>query len=125
MIDIQEVIEIHNTLITSFGGSNGIRDYNLLISAINRPFAGSGDSEFYPSVHEKAGALIESIIKNHPFIDGNKRIGYVMMRLFLLGHGCDIEASQDEKYEFVIGIASGSASIQDINSWIFSHMKKG
>ena len=124
MIDIQEVLVIHDTLIVQFGGSNGIRDYNLLVSAINRPFTGTGDTEFYPTIHEKAAALIESIVKNHPFVDGNKRTGYVMMRLFLLNNGFDIQASQDEKYTFVIRIASGSLSIEHITSWILEHIKR-
>ncbi|MCF8293844.1 MAG: type II toxin-antitoxin system death-on-curing family toxin [Chitinophagaceae bacterium] len=124
MIDIQEVLVIHDTLIVHFGGSNGIRDYNLLVSAINRPFTGTGDTEFYPTIHEKAAALIESIVKNHPFVDGNKRTGYVMMRLFLLNNGFDIQASQDEKYTFVIRIASGSLSIEHITSWILEHIKR-
>ena len=124
MIDIQEVLVIHDTLIVQFGGSNGIRDYNLLVSAINRPFTGTGDTEFYPTMHEKAAALIESIVKNHPFVDGNKRTGYVIMRLFLLNNGFDIQASQDEKYTFVIRIASGSLSIEHITSWILEHIKR-
>ena len=124
MIDIQEVLVIHDTLIVQFGGSNGIRDYNLLVSAINRPFTGTGDTEFYPTIHEKAAALIESIVKNHPFVDGNKRTGYVMMRLFLLNNGFNIQASQDEKYTFVIRIASGSLSIEHITSWILEHIKR-
>jgi death-on-curing protein len=124
MIDIQEVLVIHDTLIVQFGGSNGIRDYNLLVSAINRPFTGTGDTEFYPTIHEKAAALIESIVKNHPFVDGNKRTGYVMMRLFLLNNGFDIQASQDEKYTFVIRIASGSLTIEHITSWILEHIKR-
>ena len=124
MIDIQEVLVIHDTLIVQFGGSNGIRDYNLLVSAINRPFTGSGDTEFYPTIHEKAAALIESIVKNHPFVDGNKRTGYVMMRLFLLNNGFDIQASQDEKYTFVIRIASGSLTIEHITSWVLEHIKR-
>jgi len=124
MIDIQEVLVIHDTLIVQFGGSNGIRDYNLLVSAINRPFTGTGDTEFYPTIHEKAAALIESIVKNHPFVDGNKRTGYVMMRLFLLNNGFDIQASQDEKYTFVIRIASGSLTIEHITSWVLEHIKR-
>jgi death-on-curing protein len=124
MIDIQEVLVIHDTLIVQFGGSNGIRDYNLLVSAINRPFTGTGDTEFYPTIHEKAAALIESIVKNHPFVDGNKRTGYVMMRLFLLNNGFDIQASQDEKYTFVIRIASGSLTIKHITSWVLEHIKR-
>ena len=124
MIDIQEVLVIHDTLIVQFGGSNGIRDYNLLVSAINRPYTGTGDTEFYPTIHEKAAALIESIVKNHPFVDGNKRTGYVIMRLFLLNNGFDIQASQDEKYTFVIRIASGSLTIEHITSWILEHIKR-
>ncbi|HOZ50648.1 MAG TPA: type II toxin-antitoxin system death-on-curing family toxin [Chitinophagaceae bacterium] len=122
MIDIQEVLLIHETLIAEFGGVNGVRDYNLLVSAINRPFAGTNDSEFYPTTHLKAAAVIERIVKNHPFIDGNKRTGYVVMRLFLLSDGLDINASQDEKYEFVIEIATGNSTIDDITSWILNHL---
>jgi death-on-curing protein len=124
MIEIQEVLIIHDILITEFGGSNGVRDYNLLASAINRPFSGIDNLEFYPSIHEKAGVLIESIVKNHPFVDGNKRTGYVIMRLFLLNNGYDIEATQDEKYEFVMNVASGNLTIEQIISWISSRLKK-
>jgi len=122
MMDIQEVLLIHETLIAEFRGVNGVRDYNLLVSAINRPFAGTNDSEFYPTTYLKAAAVIESIVKNHPFIDGNKRTGYVVMRLFLLSDGLDINASQDEKYEFVIEIATGNLTIEDITSWILNHL---
>lgn len=121
-MDIQEVLLIHETLIAEFRGVNGVRDYNLLVSAINRPFAGTNDSEFYPTTYLKAAAVIESIVKNHPFIDGNKRTGYVVMRLFLLSDGLDINASQDEKYEFVIEIATGNLTIEDITSWILNHL---
>ncbi len=83
MIQIEEVINIHDILIDRFGGSHGIRDHNALESAINRPFMTFDQKELYPTQTEKAAALIESLISNHPFLDGNKRIGYVMMRYFL------------------------------------------
>ena len=95
-----------------------------MVSAINRPFTGTGDTEFYPTIHEKAAALIESIVKNHPFVDGNKRTGYVMMRLFLLNNGFDIQASQDEKYTFVISIANGEFDYEKIYSWILNHLTR-
>jgi death-on-curing protein len=63
-------------------------------------------------------AIIEKIVSNHPFIDGNKRVGYVLMRLFLLEQGMDIKASQKQKYDFVIAIASGNHSFEEIVSWI-------
>ena len=93
MIDLQEVFEIHQVLIQEFGGSQGVRDEGLLKSAIERPFSGFGETEFYPTPEEKASAILESVIKNHPFIDGNKRTGYVLMRLILMQFGKDIVAT--------------------------------
>ena len=118
MIDLQEVFEIHQILIQQFGGSQGVRDEGLLKSAIERPFSGFGETEFYKTPEEKAGAVLESIVKNHPFIDGNKRTGYVLMRLILMQFGKDIVATQDEKYSFVIEVASGEIDFQEIVAWI-------
>jgi death-on-curing protein len=74
--------------------------------------------ELYPTPILKAGALIESLIKNHPFIDGNKRIGYVMTRFFLMQNGLDINATQQAKFNFVINIANGHLQIDQITDWI-------
>ena len=90
----------------------------MLKSAIERPFSGFGETAFYPTPEEKASAILESIIKNHPFIDGNKRTGYVLMRLILMQFGKDIIATQDEKYSFVIEVASGQIEFQGIVAWI-------
>jgi death-on-curing protein len=118
MIDYQEVLEIHQVLIREFGGSQGVRDENGLKSALERPFSGFGETEFYPNPEEKAGAILESIVKNHPFIDGNKRTGYVLMRLVLMNFDKDIQATQGEKYDFVIAVASGQLDFQEIVTWI-------
>lgn len=72
---------------------------------------------------EKAASLIESILVNHPFIDGNKRTGYTLLRLFLLSNDLDIIASQDNKYEFVINIASGTLKYDRILSWLKKNTK--
>jgi death-on-curing protein len=80
MIDVDEVIRIHNILIEEFGGSKVIRDIKLLDSALNRPFQTFDKKDLYPSPVEKSAAIFESLITNHPFIDGNKRIAYVLMR---------------------------------------------
>ena len=122
MIDLQEVLDIHQILIQEFGGSPGVRDEGLLKSALERPFSGFGEKEFYPSAEEKAGAILESIVQNHPFIDGNKRTGYVLMRLVLMQFGKDIKSTQDEKYDFVIGVASGERDFQGIVTWLTDHM---
>jgi len=118
MINYNEVLEIHRVLINEFGGLHGLRDENALKSAIERPFGGYGSNEFYPSPEEKAGAILESLIKNHPFIDGNKRTGYVLMRLLLLNFEKDLSANQDEKYAFVMAVASGQYDFNQIMAWI-------
>ena len=121
MITLKEVEEIHKTLISEFGGANGIRDIELLNSAITRPFQTFDAKYLYPSIIEKAASLLESILINHPFIDGNKRTGYVLMRLLLLRNQYDIIASQEEKYRFIIEIASGKIKFDAIVSWLNAH----
>jgi death on curing protein len=122
MIDVDEVIRIHDILIDEFGGSKGIRDIKLLDSAINRPFQTFDTKDLYPSPVEKSAAIFESLIINHPFIDGNKRIAYVLMRLVLLQYNLDINASQDEKFDFVIKAAKSELDFESIKSWIFSRI---
>ncbi|MCC6370030.1 MAG: type II toxin-antitoxin system death-on-curing family toxin [Bacteroidia bacterium] len=124
MIDLESVLEVQNTLLENYGGKSGVRDMGLLLSALNRPLSGIGEIEFFPSPQQKAAALIESIIKNHPFIDGNKRIGFVLMRLVLMQNGLDIEANQDEKFKFVIYIANGEFDYEKIYSWILNHLTR-
>jgi death on curing protein len=124
MIDKKEVLQIHQILIAQFGGLEGVRDDGLLESALERPFSGFGQTEFYPSPEEKAAAILESVVKNHPFVDGNKRTGYVLMRLILLEYQQDIEALQTEKYDFVIGVASGKTTFEEIVNWIRQRMRR-
>jgi death-on-curing protein len=124
MISIKEVEEIHKILVDNFGGSHGIRDMSALDSALARPFQTFDDKDLHPTPLHKAASLIESILINHPFIDGNKRTGYVLMRIFLIENGLDINASQEEKYEFIIRIASGQAKLDEIIDWINNHIVK-
>ena len=121
MIPTKEVEQLHRILIDKFGGSHGVRDKSALESAIARPFQTFDGKDLYPSILEKAASLIESILINHPFIDGNKRTGYTALRLFLIQNGLDISASQDNKYEFVINIASGTLKYEGIVSWLKSN----
>jgi death on curing protein len=118
MIKVEEVINIHEILIEKFGGTRGIRDRNALESALSRPFMTFDQRELYPTPVEKAAALVESLIANHPFVDGNKRIGYFIMRYFLLGENIDIQATQIEKYDFVMKIAQGQSSFEGICDWL-------
>jgi death on curing protein len=118
MISSIDAQRIHKILIEKFGGSPGIRDPGGLSSALSRPFQTFEGKDLYPSTLHKAACLIESILMNHPFIDGNKRTGYVLMRLFLIQNALDLKVGEQEKYDFVISIASGNKRYEDILRWL-------
>ena len=118
MISLKEALNVHGILIESFGGGEGVRDYALLESSLLRPYQTFDGQELYPTAVHKAAAIMESIVKNHPFIDGNKRTGYVLARLLLMGAGKDIHASEDMKYELVIRVSKGEIGFEEIHSWL-------
>jgi death on curing protein len=124
MIELRDVLNIHNILIDKFGGSKGVRDQGSLESAINRPFATFDNHDLYPTPSDKAAAILESILINHPFIDGNKRTAYVLMRLILLDNGLDVVADQEDKYKMVISASTGDIRFDDIKKWIQTRLKK-
>lgn len=118
MITFELVVGIHKILIKKYGGPTGVRDEAALHSALNRPYQTFDGEELYKTSVEKAAALIESLIKNHPFIDGNKRTGYVTMRILLKKDRKDVRATEEEKYEFVINVAAGESEYDEIKQWI-------
>ena len=124
MIELQDVLNIHNILIDKFGGSKGVRDHGSLESAINRPFATFEKDDLYPTPSDKAAAILESILINHPLVDGNKRTAYVLMRLILHNYGFDIFADQDDKYEMVISASKGDLRFDEIKQWIEMRLRK-
>lgn len=124
MISVSEVEQLHKLLIEHFGGAHGIRDKGALESALARPFQTFDNKALYPTVLEKASSLVESILINHPFIDGNKRTGYVILRFFLLKNGMDLTASPDNKYEFIINVASGTLKYEGIVLWLHANTIK-
>jgi death-on-curing protein len=123
MIEISEVEKIHDILIERFGGAKGIRDKGTLESAIGRPFQTFDGKDLYPDPVDKAAAIFESIVSNHPFVDGNKRTAYVLMRLILKRNQLDIEVDQDIKYDFVIKAAKGELTFDKIKTWIRNNLK--
>jgi death on curing protein len=113
---------IYNKVIEQGDGSKGMRDIRLLESAVARPHATFDGRDLYPGIFSKVAALGYSIINNHPFIDGNKRVGYMCMRVFLNINGYDIEASLDEKYKFVIEIAENVMDEKTMAKWLKEHI---
>lgn len=123
-LKINQILVIHDEVIEETGGSPGIRDIHLLESAAARPQASFGGDDLYPDIFSKASALGHSIIRNHAFLDGNKRTGYMSMRLFLNVNGYDLEASLEEKYKFVIEIAEKIINEESIAEWLRGHSRK-
>jgi death-on-curing protein len=124
MINIEIVKYFHSILIDEFGGSTGIRDLNALKAAIQRPYSTFDGKDLYPTIYDKAAALVESLVKNHAFIDGNKRIGYVMLRFFLMESEYDLSASQTDRYNFIIEISKGNLDFDSIKKWIVQNSRK-
>lgn len=120
-LSVLEVAVIHARLIQRTGGASGLRDLGLLEAAVARPQATFGDSDLYPSVWDKAAALMESLVLNHPFIDGNKRVALVATGLFLERNGYTLEATQDEVYTFTMGVAEGAIDRVAIAAWLRKH----
>lgn len=118
MITLAEVIAIHDILVESFGGSKGIRDKGLLEAALARPYQTFDGIDLYPQPVDKAAALFESIISNHPFIDGNKRTAYVLLKMILWEYQLDILADEDEKYNFVVAAAHREIRFDQIRDWL-------
>lgn len=124
MINRKEVEVIHEMLIEKFGGARGVRDVAILESALGRPYQTFDGTDLYPSPVDKAAAIFESIITNHPFVDGNKRTGYVLMQLILKQHNPQLIATQDEKYSFVIQAAQSLLTYDAIRNWIDRHVQR-
>jgi death-on-curing protein len=117
-LTIEIVLYIHQRQIERYGGLSGIRAINLLESAVARPFHTFDSIDLYQSSLEKAAALFEAMIKNHPFVDGNKRVAYACLELFLELEGYQIKQTEDEKYSFVIQAASSQIEYDGILAWL-------
>jgi death-on-curing protein len=121
-LSLQEVITLHSILIQQSGGSSGLRDQGALESAVAQPEASFGGEELYPDLASKAAALGHSLIQNHPFVDGNKRVGHAAMEVFLLLNGHEIDASVDEQEKLIIDVASGKVSRIELSEWLREHL---
>lgn len=120
----EQVLFIHSRLIDETGGTHGIRDLGLLQSALLRPQATFGGKKLYRDVFHKAAALMESIVKNHPFVDGNKRTAITSASIFLLRNGYYLETSQKEFEQFTRKIATGKISFDNAVKWFKENLVK-
>ena len=117
----EQILTLHKQIVSETGGSIGLRDEGLLDSAINAPFQSFGDIEPYPSIQQKAARLGYGLIMNHPFVDGNKRIGAHTMLVFLALNGIELDYTQEQLSQTVLGVASGELSFEHLLKWIIDH----
>lgn len=117
----EHFVLLHDEIISTSGGTTGIRDEGLLDSAIQAPFQSFDNQDLYPSIQQKATRLAFGLIKNHPFVDGNKRIGVHAMLVFLALNGIDLSYEQSELSDLIIKVAIGELEEQDLLQWIISH----
>lgn len=120
-LSLYEILELHDRIIEITGGIKGIRDIRALESAINQPRVTFNKTDLYPDILTKAAALCFFLIKNHPFIDGNKRIGHAAMEIFLILNGFEIEASIDEQEKIILELASGKIDREEFTTWLNKH----
>ena len=117
----EQVLFIHARLIAETGGEHGVRDLGLLQSAVSRLQAVFDGNELYSDIYQKAAALLESLINNHPFVDGDKRTGITATAMFLHINDYFLTASNQEVESFVLSVASGKQSVQTIAEWLRLH----
>ncbi len=117
----RQILLLHSALIEAFGGSDGVRDDGLLESALAAPFQTFDGEPIYPSVQSKAAQLGFGLIRNHPFVDGNKRIGAHAMLVFLELNGIVLRYEQQELIDIILAVASGETGRQGLLQWILGH----
>lgn len=117
-LTVEQVLFIHARLIDATGGSHGVRDLGLLESAVMRPRATFGGAELYLDLFAKAAALLQSLVNNHPFVDGNKRTGITAAGLFLAQNGVRLVASNAELEAFMLTVITSSLAIDEIAGWL-------
>jgi death-on-curing protein len=121
-LSIELVLLLHKRIIRQSGGKPGLRDCKGLQSALAQPRMTFEGKDLYPTTVEKACALGFSLINNHPFMDGNKRIGHAVMELFLYLHGYEICAPVDEQERVILQVAAGNFSREELMTWLKNHI---
>lgn len=115
---VQDIYELYTQLENAFVLSSGVRDKNLLASAVNTPFQTFMGNDLYPSIYDKAAQLCYGIANNHPFTDGNKRTALHSMYVYLIINGFDITATQQDVENMIIDVAAGNMTNTELAQWL-------
>jgi death on curing protein len=122
-LTLGEVVDLHRRLVAAMGGAAGVRDLGALDSAVAQPKATFGGLDLYPTLVEKAGALCFSLVRNHPFVDGNKRVGHAAMETFLVLNGSEIDAGVEDQERLMLDLAAGRIDLPHLTDWLRQHLK--
>jgi death-on-curing protein len=122
LLTLEQILRLHKRIIEQSGGSMGIRNQDGLESALAQPYMTFSGQELYPTLIEKVAALGFSLINNHPFIDGNKRIGHAAIEVTLLMNGYEIKADIDNQEFAILAIAASKMNRQDFLEWLQNHI---
>jgi len=117
-LSLGEILDLHCRLAAASGGAVGLRDLGRLEAAIAQPRQTFGGEDLYPTLVDKVAALGFALIQNHPFIDGNKRIGHAAMEVMLLLNGHGLSADVDDAEQLILGVASGQISREELVTWL-------
>ncbi len=121
-LTLKDVLELHRRIIAQSGGHPGIRDLGALLAALYQPRMTFDGQDLYPTLVDKAAALGFAIIRNHPFVDGNKRVGHAAMETFLLLNGYEIDADVDEQERVILQVAAGEMDREAFTEWLRRHI---
>ena len=124
LLTLEQVVILHKQIIEQSGGSIGIRDKGILESALAQPYMSYGGQELYPTLIEKVAALGFSLIKNHSFVDGNKRIGHAAIEVTLLMNDYEIQADVNTQEAIILAVAASEISRESFLEWLQNHVVK-
>lgn len=119
-LSLGEVLALHRRILAESGGGSGVRDLSAVASAVAQPRMAVGGQDAYPTLVEKAAALGYSLIRNHGFVDGNKRVAHAAMEVFLVLNGFEINESVDEQERFMLSLAAGEVTREGLTEWLRS-----
>jgi death on curing protein len=117
-LSVEQILRLHRMQLRTFGGSGGLRDRGALEAAAARPQMTFGGEDLYPDLVTKTSALMHSLVMNHAFVDGNKRVGAMAAELFLTVNGYDLHATDGDMVELTLGVARGEVSAEALSIWI-------
>ena len=124
-LSTKEVVELHRRLIAQSGGAEGVRDWPALESSIAQPRQTFGGEDLYSSLVAKAAAIGFFLISNHPFMDGNKRVGHAALEVTLILNGAELTAGVEDQESVILAVASGELSLEQFTRWVREHTTPG